>query len=306
MRNGIKVRSITLFIFGGIAQISREAQRPLAEFMIAIAGPLVSLTLGGMFLGLYYALRGSSENLGALLHYLGWINLVVAVFNMIPGFPLDGGRVFRAIIWGITSNYARATRIAARLGQIVGFVFIVGGIALVFMSNDPQDGISIYNALWPVLIGLFLINMAGASARQASIRDRLNGVQVRDLMAANPPTLPYGIDLRSLVNNYLGFTDRRLFVVSDGAKWMGVLDVALIGEIPRERWPNTTVGDIMTPRESVRTVQPGEDITQAVQAMDEADVPQIPVVDDGRVVGMLARDSVASLLRTRQELHRGA
>lgn len=300
MRYGIRVRSITLFVFGGVAQITRDAPRPLVEGMVAIAGPLVSLTLGGLFIGLYYLLRDTSGPAAALSLYLGQINVTVAIFNMIPGFPLDGGRVFRAIIWGIRGNVVTATQIAGFVGRGIGYLFVAGGLVWGFWSQD------IVNGLWLAFVGWFLVNIAAQSAGQVTLREALRGVRVRDLMAGNPPMIPSRMDLRTLVENYVALTDRRCFLVSDGERWAGLVSVTDIRRIPRERWADTRVEDVMVPVSRVSTVQPSEEALRAMELMDEAEISQMPVVENGGVIGLLRKESIVQRLRVRSELAKNA
>ncbi len=294
MRNGIRVKSITLFVFGGVAQISREAPTPLIEGLIAIAGPLVSAALGGAFLGLHLLVEDSSAFAGEVSLYLGQINLMLAVFNMLPGFPLDGGRVFRAIVWGVKGDYLASTRIAAGMGQAIGYLFVAGGVAMAVWTGE------IANGLWFSFIGWFLASIAAQSRRQAVLREALKGVRVRDIMNGGAPMIPGSMDLRTLVDRYLSLTDRRCFLVGEGDRWVGLVTVTDLRRVPQQRWSQTRVADVMVPLARVATVEAGDDALRAVELMDEREVSQVPVVEAGVVVGMLPRERIVQPIRQDQ------
>ncbi|MSQ25947.1 MAG: site-2 protease family protein [Dehalococcoidia bacterium] len=296
MRNGIRVKSITLFVFGGVAQISKEADRPRVEFTIAIAGPLVSAALGGLFIGLYFLVRDASDPAAALCFYLGEINLSVAIFNMIPGFPLDGGRVFRSLVWAVRGNFVRATRISAGLGRGIGYLFIIGGLIVVLWRHDLVSG------LWIAFIGWFLENAASASYQQVAAREALSGVRVEEIMTPDPPIIPGRVDLRTLVESYIAHTGKRCFIVSDFGEWRGLVSLTDIRRVPRERWAETRVADIMVAKEKVATVRREEDALRAVALMEELDVNQLPVVGGNEIVGLVARDNILRLLQTKKRL----
>ena len=292
IHNGIKVRSITLFVFGGVAQISRDAPRPLIEGLIAIAGPLVSVGLGGLFLGLYLLVRDISGPVAAVFLYLGWINIWVAAFNMIPGFPLDGGRLFRALVWGLNGSFVTATRIAAAIGRGIGYLFMAGGVASGFYSGD------VFNGLWLIFIGWFLAGMAQQSGRQVVVRETLKDVRVRDVMSGDQLTIPAEMDLRFLVEHYVALTGRRSFLVRNGDGWAGVLSLEDIEKVSKSRWADTRVDQAMKPASKVTTVGPGDDLLQAMELMDAGGVAEVPVVENGGLVGMLRRDAVMYLVQT--------
>ncbi len=300
LRYGIKVKSITLFVFGGVAQIARDAPRPLIEFFIAVAGPVVSALLGALFLGIYFLIGDSNESVGALSLYLGRINILVAVFNMIPGFPLDGGRVFRAIVWGIGGSFVGATKISTALGRGIGYLFIFGGLLFGFWTGE------VFSGLWIAFIGWFLENAASASYTQVVVRQALEGVQARDIMGPAPAPLPKDIDLRSLVENYIAFTGRRCFIVGGPGYWEGLVSLTDIKGVPRDRWATTRVSDIMVPKSRVVFVGPNTGAAQAVEVMDESNVNQVPVVEHDLVVGLVGRDNVIRLIRNRADLKTSA
>lgn len=292
IRNGIQVRSITLFVFGGVAQISRDAPRPMIEGMIAIAGPLVSVALGGLFLGLYFVIHDINQPVAALSLYLFQINIMVAVFNMIPGFPLDGGRLFRALVWALSGSFVTATRIAVAIGRAIGYLFIAGGIAWGFYSGE------VFSGLWLAFIGWFLAGMAQQSGRQVVVRETLRGVRVRDVMSGDQLMIPAEMDLRFLVEHYVALTGRRSYLVRNGDGWAGVLSLQDIEKVSKNRWADTRADQVMIPASKITTVGPGDDLLQAMELMDAGGVAEVPVVENGGLVGMLRRDAVVYLVES--------
>jgi Zn-dependent protease len=300
LRNGIGVKSITLFVFGGVAQITSEPPRPKIEALIAIAGPLVSVSLGGIFLGVFFAADGRNDSIAGLAYYLGSINLMVAIFNMIPGFPLDGGRVFRAIVWAVKGNFISATRFATQVGRGVGYLFILAGIVQAFLYDDLSSGI------WIAFIGWFLENAASQSYAQVAIREALKGISVREVMSADTSFVFKRIDLQTLIDSYIKFSGKRFFLVGEGEKWEGVLSLQDIRKVPPEKRRETRVADIMIPVAQVATVRQSDELLKAIETMDTADVNQVPVLDGERIVGVLSRENIVRLLRNRAELKTAA
>ena len=293
--NGVPVRSITLFIFGGVARISREATSPRAELAMALAGPLCSLLLSGIFGLIWFLLRDVSEPLGALGFWLAWINLLLAMFNLIPGFPLDGGRVFRSIIWQVTGNYKKATRIASTTGRGVAYVFIGGGIAIMLFLGDWFGG------LWLAFIGWFLNNAASTSYHQAMLREALQGLTARDVMTSNCPSVPPHLTLAQLVRGYAMPGGQRCFLVADESRLEGILTLGNIEAVPQPRWETTTVDKAMTRVDELKMADSREDAVNLLERMYEEDIDQLPVVNEGRVIGIIARDSLVRFIRTRPD-----
>lgn len=294
MAFGVPVRSITLFIFGGVAEISREARTPKAELLMAAAGPFCSLTLAAIFIGIAL-ITPPQEPLSALMWWLGLVNLMLATFNLLPGFPLDGGRVFRSILWRILGDYRRATRIATLSGQGIAYLLIFGGILYGF-NGQWLDG------LWIAFIGWFLENAASSSYRQMMLADTLRGVKAKDIMTAGFPAVPHDMTVDRLVREYIIPGGRRSFLVIEDLALAGIITLSNIKEIKQDVWPTTPVSMIMTPVERLITTTPEEDTASILERMDEADVNQMPVVVEGRVVGMVARDSLLHSIRLRSEL----
>lgn len=293
--SGIPVKSITLFVFGGVAQITREASKPRTELVMSLAGPLSSLLLAGLFFVISLATLYLSKPLSAIAGWLATINLVLALFNLIPGFPLDGGRVLRSIIWWTTNNYRLASRIASIIGQGVSYLFIIVGIFTMFRGEW-------LNGLWLAFIGWFLDNAAGQSYRQVVLQDALRGYTARDLMTRDCPTVGGGQSLSQLVHDHILPAGRRCFLVTDGDRLTGIVTLHNVRTVQRDHWDETPVSRVMTPVEQLKSVQPTDEVLTILQRMDEEDVNQMPVVEGGVVVGMIGRDSLLHFLRTRSEL----
>lgn len=294
LRYKIPVRSITLFIFGGVAQIGAEPPSARAEFWIAIAGPVVSFALAILF-GLLQPVVGVVAPLLALARYLAYINGTLAIFNLIPGFPLDGGRVFRAIVWGITHNLRRATLIAANVGRFIAFLFILFGVWQVFTGN-------LGNGLWIAFIGWFLESAASSQVQQQAMHDALAGRRVSDMVSHNYTIIPAETTLQQLVDLHILGSAQRSFVVTQGDTVIGLLAPQHVKDTPRDKWPVTTVAQAMIPAAQAKPVQPDEALWTALEEMEADRVSQLPVVKDGHMLGMLNLDDILGFMRTVREL----
>jgi len=296
---GLTVKSITLFIFGGVSNIGRESEDPQDEFLIAVVGPLSSLVLAGLFWLGGRAIPNDTSPLGAMLFYLSTVNLMLALFNILPGFPLDGGRVLRAILWGATGSMIRGTTIASVVGQVLAFAFMGYGIWQFFIEGEPLTGI------WIGFIGWFLNSAAEATRRQTAVQEGFRGVPVSSVMTPDPPYVPPSLPVRDLVNEYLlrrGL--RALPVVTDG-RIVGLVSLSDVKHLPEERWDGNTVGAIMT-RPPLRTIEPDASVTSALEMLVAQDVNQLLVLDkDGTLLGMLSRGDVMRFLQLRSELGMG-
>ena len=295
--NGIPVRSITLFLFGGVAHMTREATRHGAEFRMALAGPVASLVIGGIFFLLHLLLQGISEPVAALVFWLAQINVVLAIFNLIPGFPLDGGRIFRSLLWRFTGNYQCATRIAVEVGRGVGYLFVAGGIVLMFLYPGNW-----FNGLWLAFIGLFLTYVATASYRQAQWQAALQGIRVADVMTTTCPVISPYMTISRVVQDYIFVSGHRCFMVTDGGELRGILTLQNIKSIDRKNWDTASVGDVMTPAERLKVIPLDEEVLSVVEQMEEYGVNQMPVVNEARIVGLIDRDDVLRLIYTRSRL----
>ena len=293
LRYKIAVRSITLFIFGGVAQIGTEPPSATAEFFVAIAGPIVSFALAVFFSVLKPVVAGV-EPLWGLAKYLAYINMAVALFNLIPGYPLDGGRVFRAIVWAITGNMRRATLTAASVGRFFGFLLVFVGVLRMF-SGD-------FGGLWIAFIGWFLENAASAQVHQVMFQDLLAGHKVSQAMSRRCATVPVNLTLQQLVDEHILGGGQRCFLVNRGESTVGLMTLHGVKEVPRAEWMAMTAGQVMLPLEKLKRIDPDTELWAAMQLMDRDGVNQLPVMTDSQVVGMLSREDVITFLRTLQEL----
>ncbi|MFQ6041327.1 MAG: site-2 protease family protein [Candidatus Poribacteria bacterium] len=293
---GVPVHSITLFIFGGVAHITKEPKRARDEFFMALAGPAISIVIAILFGVIWFVTSNLSKPVAALASWLGMINGMLAVFNLIPGFPLDGGRVLRSIIWGITGNLRKSTQAASIVGRAVAYIFIFIGIWRIFFQKDWLGG------LWIAFIGWFLENAAANSYRQVALRDTLEGHTAKEVMVTDCAYVPQQLTLEELVNNYILYTGRRCFPVVDEGSVLGIVTLHNVKAISKERWHSTTVSEIMTPLEKLQTVHPDDGLFDVLERMTHEDVNQLPVIDYGKLVGMVARDNVLAFIHTRTEL----
>lgn len=291
---GIPVSSIILFIFGGVSNITQEAQRPRDESLMALFGPLTSLVLAAIAWGVLKVIGNSSTPLGAMLYYLALVNFLLAIFNMLPGYPLDGGRVLRAIIWGVIKNVVRATNIAAMVGQVFGWVLVGYGVFIIFGGN-------FINGIWIAFIGWFLSNAATASKQEATLREHLKGVRVRDVMQANLETVSPGMAVADLVRGYFIQRGRRAFAVAEDGRLVGIVTLTDVKSIPQEKWPDTKVAEIMT-RTPLYSVAKDDELQSAFNLIAGHDLNQVLVLEDGRLVGLLTRADIMRYLHLSHEL----
>lgn len=294
LRYKIPVTRITLFLFGGIAQIASEPPSATAEFFIAIAGPLTSFALAAIF-GLLEAVSTSIAPVFATAKYLAYINGALALFNLIPGFPLDGGRVFRAIVWGITHNLQRATEIAATIGKVVAFLFIFFGVWQVLQGNWA-------NGLWIAFIGWFLENAATSQLQQQRIHDLLAGHTVAQAMSSSYAKAPVDLTLQELVDRHILGEGQRCLMLTKGEEIAGLLTLHHIRGVPREKWGTITAGEVMTPLSTMKRITPEAGLEKALDEMGADGVNQLPIVSDRKVEGMLSREDIINYLRTLQKL----
>jgi len=298
---GLPVRAITLFALGGVAQIEKEAADAKTEFWMGIVGPITSLVIGVICLGITFALGWTPPNfpqqpVSAVLMWLGVINIGLAIFNMIPGFPLDGGRVLRGILWWITGNARRATNIASRVGQIIAFLMIIYGVMRFF------GGAGI-NGLWLAFIGWFLLSASRESYAQMVITEGLRGLRVKDVMSSEYSTIDAHLNLQMFAEEHLMRSGRRFFVVTINDRPEGIITPHEIHEVPRARWPYTTIGDVMRPLDRTHSVGPNTPVTDALEMMARQDLNQLPVVSGGVLAGLISRSHILQLIQTRTELH---
>jgi Zn-dependent protease len=295
----IRVISITLFVFGGVARLGREPAKAIQEFNIAIAGPIASLVLAGGFFGLTLFFP-YAQMVGALATWLWQTNAALALFNLMPGFPLDGGRIFRAIVWGVTKDFARATKIAGMSGKIVAYGLIVFGAWLGMTKGQWTSG------LWLAFIGWFLLNAAQESVAQVAIRETLSGLHASDVMSHEVPTVPRDISLEDYGQEVVR-TGRRCHLVTTDDRLVGMMNVNTLNAVPRGEWGNMSVQGAMIPREKILWARPDEPLLGLLERLVSADVNQMPVVSDtendgAHIVGMITRDSILRVMQARSEV----
>lgn len=286
---GMSVPSITLFVFGGVSTLAAEMRSAGEEFRVAIAGPLMSWALAALLALLWLALRGN--DVGTIAGYLAWINFILGAFNLLPGFPLDGGRVFRAIAWSRTNSLERATRLASRVGTGIAWVMIgLGILTVVFVSLV---------GLWYVLIGLFLKSASENAYQQLVVERSLNRVRARDVMRAPPEPVDEYWSLQRIVDErVLQQAERCVFVERAGAV-IGLITTSDLTRVPREAWPDTLATVAMVPTERVIVVAPDASVLDALKLMQEHDVHQVPVLEGDRMVGLVTRADVIRQLELR-------
>jgi Zn-dependent protease len=297
-RRGLPVKSITLFIFGGVSNIEREPTSPGIEFQIAFVGPLTSLVIGALCFLLQVPLRGSNSPLEGILYYLAVTNILLGLFNLISGFPLDGGRVLRSIVWRLTGNLGQATRVASLTGQIIAYLFILLGIWLFFVG-DLLDGI------WLGFIGWFLLSAGQAANAQGMLTSILRGVTVGEVMNSKPTTVPDNISLQQLVDAYFLPGGLRYALVMQGDHLVGLITLSDIRHIPRDQWGQVPVSQAMIPLARLHVVTPQQSLSDVLPLMAGRDVNQLPVVEHGALVGILSRDAIVHYLEVRRSLGAG-
>jgi len=293
--HGIPVREITLFALGGVSQLEKEPASAAVEFWMALFGPLTSAGIGLICILVRLAAGTWSAPLTAMISWLGYINFALAGFNLIPGYPLDGGRMLRAILWWKTGDMDRATRMASKVGQGVGLLFIVWGIAQ-FFGGAGVGG------LWISFIGWFLLQAAGESYVRVGLARTFEGVTARDVMTSDCPALDGNENIDHFVHDQLLRTGRRCFVITQNGNIAGLVTPHEVKEIDRARWPYTTLSDIMRPLEDLHTVPPETPLKDALEIMGKEDLNQLPVVANGRLAGVLSRAHILDYLRTRADL----
>jgi Zn-dependent protease/CBS domain-containing protein len=295
-RNKIPVSSIKLFIFGGVSQIGTEPPSAGVEFVMAVVGPLVSFGLAGIFALLARGLASFTPAV-ALTRYLAYINLVLGAFNLIPGFPLDGGRVLRSIVWGGTRDLQRATFVAGTVGRFIGFLFILVGVWQVIIGN-------FVNGLWIGFIGWFLESAAASQMERQRVYGLLAGHKVSEAMSRDYTTIRPGLTLQQLVDDHILSTGQRSFVVQDNGHVDGLLTLHDVKEVQKDNWSTTTAREIMVPVATLKRIGPETELWDAIEEMERDGVNQLPVMTEGQMVGMLRRDDIISYLRVIRELGR--
>lgn len=306
IRNGIPVKSITLFILGGVANISKEATRPMTELKMAIAGPVSSLLLAVVFGLIWFLTKSTTQDtidFNNPVFWLAWSNFALAIFNLIPGFPLDGGRVLRAILWQFTGNYRRATRIASLTGKGLASLFIAGGVVILFSSfffteviNDSFDGIYL------IFLGWFLFTAANTSYKQVEMREALRGLTARAIMNTSYVTIPPGTSLRELVQSYVLPTGNHYFVVAWEGRLKGIITLDNIKSVPQSEWVITPASAAMTPIDKLGTAQPEDEALSLLDRMEGNNIGELPVVKDGAILGIIIRQNLFHFIQLRSKV----
>ena len=292
---GIAVPSITLFIFGGAAAIAEEPKRAIDEFLMASAGPITSLVIGGLFWLIYHFFGDVWAPLAAVSYWIAMVNILLAVFNLLPGFPLDGGRVFRSIIWGATRNLVKSTRIATYVGRGFGYLLIAFGILLIFGGNW-------FNGIWMVFIGWFLENAATQSYRELALTLSLKGHKVSELVKKECAVVSPKLTVKELVEEQILPKGVRCFPVLEGGRMLGIVTLQEVKHIAKEDWGKNLVSDIMVPAEEVQSVKPNDSLALVMQKMLRANVNQLAVREGDKFLGVVSRDGVLEFLGLLMEL----
>jgi Zn-dependent protease/predicted transcriptional regulator len=292
---GLKVSAITLFFFGGVSQLADEPKSPGNEFLMAMAGPGTSLVIAGACWGIFFATQHPISPVTGMALWLASMNTLLAAFNLIPGFPLDGGRVLRSIMWWRSHSLLRSTRIASIIGRGFGYLFIFGGIALIFTDYWS-------NGLWLLFLGWLLENAAAGSYRQMSLHDILHGHKVSEVMTQDCEVVPSTITVEQLVNDHILVSGRRCYSVVDYGRALGLVTAHDVRAVERKLWPVKTVRNIMTPIDKMRQVRPDDDLSTMMYLLTEQNVNQVPVLQDNNIIGMVWRDSLLAFVHIRSKL----
>jgi Zn-dependent protease/predicted transcriptional regulator len=296
-RLGISIRGITLFIFGGVAEMDGEPSTPGQEFAVAAAGPIASVVLAGIFFATAAAGRLLSwpQEISTIVSYLAVINLILAGFNLVPAFPLDGGRLLRSVLWHLKGDLKSATRFSAAIGS---------GFAVAMMLLGIVTGLSgrFIGGMWWLLIGLFLYGAARSSYQQLLMRRTFEGVPVRSFMRTDAVTVPREIPVTTLVERYVYRHHFKMFPVVDGDHLRGCVTTRDIKELPRDQWPNQTVGSITKPCSADNTIGPDDDALQAFAAMSRTGSSRMLVVEGDHLVGIVSLKDLFGLLSVKLEL----
>lgn len=294
-RRGIAVRGITLFMFGGATHAKVESRRARDEFIISIVGPLTSLVLGGVFMGVTPLIRDLNAPVAGGFLRLGAVNIILAVFNMLPGFPLDGGRVLRSIVWGATGNLARATRVASIGGQVVGYLLVATGA--VYLSIG-----AVGRAIWLAAIGWFLAQAARSSYLEAQVRRVLETVEAEDLMSPELVRIPAGLSIRVAVDRYFMRYDHGAFPVEDGGRTIGLASLRGIRRIPQESWERTRIEEAMDEVDDNLVVERTARMDRVLEKLQDGERQRVLVTSDGEVVGIITPTDIARWLDRRRAL----
>ena len=299
LRHGVEVVSIRLFIFGGVAQIASEPKSGRHEFLIALAGPVASMILACFFGGIYYLFSlfwSTSSALGVIAGCLALANAGLALFNLIPGFPLDGGRILRAILWDRWNDTGRATKVVSQIGNVFALLLIALGVVQFLLAKNLISG------LWFIFIGLFMKQSALGSYQAVVLREALAGVKVRQIMTENVVAVDWLASLEELVRDYIYRHQFTHFPVFNRDELLGMVSLAQVKDVPKDLWPFKQVRDIMAPIDDVPSLKPNDDATEALSRMVSDDLGRMPVIEDGRLVGIVSRRDILNLFKIKSDL----
>jgi Zn-dependent protease/predicted transcriptional regulator len=314
LARGVPVKSITLFMFGGVSNIEREPSTPSEELFITIVGPLTSLFFGAIFLVLgaggivrtdglnTSSLLAQLPPLKTILAWLGSVNIMVGLFNLIPAFPLDGGRVVRALFWGLTQNLRRSTRWASLMGQGIAWLFMLAGGAMLVGGRIPFLGSGLFNGLWMVFIGWFLNNAASNGYKQVMIQNILEDVPVRQVMQTQLPMVSSETSVNDLIQNRFAQQDGQALLVTAGEEVVGLVAMNDIQKSEKANWNSTSVGEIMTPVSQLDYVTPDQNAAGAFERLQKRDLRQIPVMLNNRIVGLLRQKDIMHWVQFQSDL----
>lgn len=303
---GVPIHKITLFLFGGMAHMDAEPDRPRAEFLTAIVGPLTSIAIGvvATFIGLWLGPNTSGVAevdisvlqqfgpIATLMLWLGPINILLGVFNLVPGFPLDGGRVLRSILWWATGDFKRATFYASLAGQGIAWLLIGSGVLMMLGYSIPIFGVGFVPGLWSILLGWFLNYAARRSYQQVALSEALDKTPVQRFMLTRLESVPPDITLSEFVFERLLHSDQRFFPVSSDQTFLGLVRLADAQRVAESEWATTPVGDVMVPASELVLLRPEDEASAAMRILTEKGIDPIPVVDQGRLVGLVRREDV--------------
>jgi Zn-dependent protease/CBS domain-containing protein len=297
-KNGLPIAKITLFFFGGVSEMSEEPPDPGLEVRMAAAGPLTSFAIGGVLGALWYTggLVGFPLAVIAVLGYNGLINVALGAFNLIPAFPLDGGRVLRGSLWRSSKNLISATKNATRVSEILSLLMIASGLLLIVFTADLVNGV------WIIFLGWFIRSGAETSLRQTQMTEALHGVSVGDIMTRNPLTVGPGVTVQGLVNDYFLVHPHGGYPVVENGRLQGVVTMSSVRSIPRERRESETVAQAMVPLQRVVTIGPMASAAEATQKMATKQIGRLIVTDGDSVLGIITREDVMKAIKTRQDL----
>ncbi len=297
---GIRVQDITLFLFGGATRARVESRGPGDEFLIAAVGPLTSGILAAVFWVIdVFGGDAMPESLAGAFGYLAWVNLLLAGFNLVPGFPLDGGRLLRSAIWKATGNFNKATRVASAAGQAVGWLLVAGGVAFLLAGN-------LAGGIWFAFIGWFLVQAARSSYEELQLRLMLRNVEARDVMSRDLSRIPPDLTLQQAVDRYFMRYDHGAFPVEEQGRTVGLLTMRGVRRVPRDAWPNRLVRDVMVPLDDQIVVAPDARMDQVMPKLDASQAGRVLVVHDDEVVGILTPTDLTRWLHRWRRFDSGA